>query len=34
MKLVEWKDNAKDMRSHGAESCGLEDDDNEDDGEV
>uniref|UniRef100_A0A915Q7T4 MRH domain-containing protein n=1 Tax=Setaria digitata TaxID=48799 RepID=A0A915Q7T4_9BILA len=33
MKLVEWKDNAKDMRSLGAESCGVEDDDNEDDGE-
>ncbi|EJD73672.1 hypothetical protein LOAG_18917, partial [Loa loa] len=33
MKLVEWKDNAKDLRSFGAESCGVEDNDNEDDGE-
>ncbi|VIO87779.1 Uncharacterized protein BM_BM8821 [Brugia malayi] len=34
MKLVEWKDNAKDLRSFGAESCGVEDDDNDnDDGE-
>ncbi|VDM95924.1 unnamed protein product, partial [Onchocerca ochengi] len=33
MKLVEWKDNAKDLRLLGAESCGVEDDDNEDDGE-
>lgn len=34
MKLIEWKDNVKDLRSLGAESCGVNDDDNEDDGEV
>ncbi|KAL3983085.1 hypothetical protein ACH3XW_49760 [Acanthocheilonema viteae] len=33
MKLIEWKDNAKDLRSLGAESCGVKDDENEDDGE-
>ncbi|KAM3725226.1 Endosome/lysosome-associated apoptosis and autophagy regulator family member [Dirofilaria immitis] len=31
MKLVEWKDNAKDLRSLGAETCGVEDDDDNDD---
>ncbi|VDN06061.1 unnamed protein product, partial [Thelazia callipaeda] len=31
MKLVEWKDNTKDLRSLTAESCGVTDGDNEDD---
>lgn len=34
MKLIEWKDNAKESRLPHAESCGMKDDENEDDGEV